>query len=148
MRLLQCGWGIWTYAQETCTWCFSRGESGSMCGVWKLCQVPALRGRGKVALTPPTSSHCHHIHLGPGCLLSCQPGSGRDPDSAKGILAAGAASPLRTLSPAPDILRGVESQRCPVGLHGGCHHCIKQYLPHQLLVAWGQNKRPNHLFPP
>lgn len=80
------------------TWYFSRGESSSMCGVW--CRAKSLFywGHVKVALTPPTSSHPHHIPRGPSCLLSCQPPSGRDPDSAKGILGAGGASPLRILA--------------------------------------------------
>lgn len=81
---------------------FQRGEQQHMQGVEA---VPSCCFTGacvKEALTPPISAHCHHLHLGPGCLLSCQLGSGRDPDSAKGILGVGAASLHITLSPTQD----------------------------------------------
>lgn len=41
------------------------------------------------------------------------------------------------VTPLMYILRDVECQCSPIGFHGGCHHCVKQHLPHQLLVTWG-----------
>lgn len=48
--------------------------------------------------------------------------------------------PPTLLEPSPILylLRDVERQCCPIGFHGGGHHCVKQHLPQQLLVTWGK----------
>lgn len=72
-----------------------------------------------------------------GALWSHQPGGERGPDSAKGIRGlVGAWDPGNL-----DLLGDVEGQRCPVGFHRGCHHCVKQHFPDQLLVTWVQTSR-------
>lgn len=95
----------------------------------------------KSILIPPRLPTLITVHLRPkdvGGLLSCQRTSGRDPDSAKGMPGARTFSLAGALHPSRYVLRAVENQRCPVGFHGRRHHCVKQHLPHQLLVTWAQ----------
>lgn len=114
-------------------WVFSR---------WKLCQVPAVLGGCEGHGLPTSMSVTLHFFppsplLRPedlGGLLSCPPGCGR-PCLDPGTLRVGP-------QPHQDLLRAVEGQRCPVRLHGGCDHRVKQRFLQQLLVTWGKVQKP------